>query len=81
MEKKTGGMKIKNLKVHSEVLNMKMKWLWKYSRDQNQLWGRVIKSKYEQKDNWMTKKVTTPYGVTYGNLSESCEVKCKHTPR
>lgn len=58
--KKTGDMGIKNLKVHSKVL--KMKWLWKYSTDQNQLRGRVIKSKYDQEDNWMTKKVTTPYG-------------------
>ncbi|WMV47251.1 hypothetical protein MTR67_040636 [Solanum verrucosum] len=40
-----------------------MKWLWKYSTEQNQLWGRVIKFKHEQMDNWMTKEVTSLYVV------------------
>lgn len=35
----------------------------KFSNEQ-QLWGRVIRAKYEQEDNWMTKEVTTSFGVS-----------------
>jgi len=28
------------------------------------LWKRVISAKYEGEDMWMTKEVTTPYGVS-----------------
>ncbi|KAG5576649.1 hypothetical protein H5410_056783 [Solanum commersonii] len=41
-----------------------MKWLWRYSNNDQNLWGTVIKAKYEESDNWMTKGVTTPYGVS-----------------
>ncbi|KAG5617959.1 hypothetical protein H5410_017783 [Solanum commersonii] len=40
-----------------------MKWLWKYSNENQTLWRRVICTKYEDEDNWMTKVVTTPYGT------------------
>lgn len=40
-----------------------MKWLWKYANDKQTLWGKVIETKYEEEDGWMTKEVTTPYGV------------------
>lgn len=60
--KKSRGLGIKTLKVQSKAL--RMKWLWKYTREHPLLWGRVIKAKYEQVDSWMTKEVTTPYGVS-----------------
>ncbi|WMV40244.1 hypothetical protein MTR67_033629 [Solanum verrucosum] len=43
---------------------LRMKWLWKYSNDNKNLWGSVIKAKYEESDSWMTKEVITPYGVS-----------------
>ncbi|KAG5620177.1 hypothetical protein H5410_005395 [Solanum commersonii] len=61
-EKRVGGMGIKNMKNQSKAL--RMKWLWKYSNDNQKLWGSVIKAKYEESDSWMTKEVTTPYGVS-----------------
>ncbi|WMV26185.1 hypothetical protein MTR67_019570 [Solanum verrucosum] len=61
-EKRFGGLGIKNLKNQSKAL--RMRWLWKYSNENRSLWVRVIKAKYEENDNWMTKEVTTPYGVS-----------------
>lgn len=43
---------------------LRMKWLWKYSNDNQNMWGSVIKERYEESDNWMTKEVTTPYCVS-----------------
>jgi len=60
--KKWGGLGIKNLKIQSTALMMK--WLWKFTKENHLLWGRVIKAKYEQEDSWMTKEVNTPYGVS-----------------
>lgn len=62
IEKRTGGLGIKNLKNQSKALRMKR--IWKYANENQNLWGNVIKNKYEEDDNWMTKKVTTPYGVS-----------------
>lgn len=61
MEKRYGGLGIKNLENHSKAL--RMKWLWKYANEKQRLWGKVIEAKYEEEDRWMTKEVTTPYGV------------------
>lgn len=52
MDKKRGGLAIKNLNNHSKAL--KMKWLWKYANEKQSLWGRVIEAKYEPEDKWMT---------------------------
>ncbi|WMV36653.1 hypothetical protein MTR67_030038 [Solanum verrucosum] len=41
-----------------------MKWLWKYANGNQLLWERVIEAKYIPEDKWMTKEVTTPYGVS-----------------
>ncbi|WMV19385.1 hypothetical protein MTR67_012770 [Solanum verrucosum] len=76
LPKKFGGLGIKNLDTHSKTLGMK--WLWKYANDKETLWGRVIEAKYEEEDRWMTKEITTPYGV---NLWRSIrdlwnELKC-----
>ena len=61
-EKRFGGLVIKNLKNQSKAL--RMTWLWKYSNENQSLWSRVIRVKYEENDNWMTKEVTTPYSVS-----------------
>ena len=61
-EKRFGGSGIKHLKNQSKAL--RMRWLWKYSNKNRSLWVRFIKAKYEENDNWMTKEVTTPYGVS-----------------
>ncbi|WMV25460.1 hypothetical protein MTR67_018845 [Solanum verrucosum] len=57
-EKRVGGLGIKNMKNQSKAL--RMKWLWKYSNDNQNVWGSVIKENYEESDSWMTKEVTTP---------------------
>ncbi|WMV34938.1 hypothetical protein MTR67_028323 [Solanum verrucosum] len=59
--KKNGGLGIKNLNLQSKALQMK--WLWKYANGNQLLWERVIEAKYIPEDKWMTKEVTTPYGV------------------
>ncbi|WMV60154.1 hypothetical protein MTR67_053539 [Solanum verrucosum] len=60
--KENGGLGIKNLKLQSKALSMK--WLWKYANNNQMLWREVIGAKYEKEDNWITKEVTTPYGVS-----------------
>lgn len=60
--KKNGGLGIKNVKMHSKAL--RMKWLWKYANGNQTLWTKVIGTKHEEEDCWMTKAVTTPYGTS-----------------
>ncbi|WMV28367.1 hypothetical protein MTR67_021752 [Solanum verrucosum] len=60
--KENGGLEINNLKLQSKALSMK--WLWKYANNNQMLWRKVIGAKYEEEDNWITKEVTTPYGVS-----------------
>ncbi|WMV40307.1 hypothetical protein MTR67_033692 [Solanum verrucosum] len=59
--KKNGGLGIKNLIFQSEAL--RMKWLWRYSFEDQLMWKRVVGAKYEAEDSWMTKDVTSPYGA------------------
>ena len=54
-EKRVGGPGIKSMKNHSKAL--RRKWLWKYSNDNQNLWGSFIKAKYEESVSWMTKEV------------------------
>jgi len=60
--KKNDGLGIKNLIFQSEAL--RMKWLWRYSFEDQLMWKRVVGAKYEAEDSWMTKDVTSPYGVS-----------------
>ena len=55
-------MGIRNLKNQSKAL--RIKWLWKYSKEPQSLWGKVIKAKYGEENNWVSKKVRTSYGVS-----------------
>lgn len=41
-----------------------MKWLWRFTREEQALWARVIQAKYETLSNWTTKEVTAAYGVS-----------------
>lgn len=59
MEKRCGGLGIKNLKNYNKA--HRIKWLWKYVNNKQLLWAEVIDARYE--DRWMTKEVTAPYGV------------------
>ncbi|WMV14118.1 hypothetical protein MTR67_007503 [Solanum verrucosum] len=43
---------------------LKMKWLWRYSVEDQLMWKRVVGAKYEAEDSWMTKNMTSPYGVS-----------------
>ena len=60
--KKHGGLEIKNLLNQSKALMMK--WLWKFNNGEQAYWKEVIRAKYVEEDNWMTKEVTTAYGVS-----------------
>ncbi|KAF3652347.1 hypothetical protein FXO37_17559 [Capsicum annuum] len=59
--KRQGRLGIKNLKHQSKAL--KLKWLWRYSHEPQTLWSRVIKSKYGEEDSWVSKEITTSYGI------------------
>ncbi|XP_060216293.1 uncharacterized protein LOC132643774 [Lycium barbarum] len=41
-----------------------MKWLWRYSNEDQTLWKKVIKEKYGEEDAWKTKIINTVYGVS-----------------
>ena len=60
--KEQGGLGIKNLKSQSKAV--KVKWLWRYHQEDQALWYRVIKSKYEQMNTWVTKEVNSLYGIS-----------------
>ena len=45
-EKRVEGLGIKNMKNQSNAL--RTKWLWKYSNDNQILWGSIINPKYEE---------------------------------
>lgn len=60
--KKQGGLGIKNLRKQNRSLMMK--WLWRFTREEQALWARVIQAKYETLSNWTTKEVTAAYGVS-----------------
>ena len=60
--KKHGGLGIRNLLNQSKALMMK--WLWKFNNGEQAYWKEVIRAKYVEEDNWMTKEVTTAYGVS-----------------
>ncbi|KAG5610795.1 hypothetical protein H5410_022076 [Solanum commersonii] len=60
-EKRVGGLGIKNMKNQSKAL--RMKWLWKYSNDNQNMCGSVIKENYEESDSWMTKEIKVVDGI------------------
>ena len=41
-----------------------MKWLWKYSNENQTVWRNVIYAKYEEEDHWTTIEIRKPYGVS-----------------
>lgn len=61
VNKKKGGLGIRDLKMQSKAL--KLKWLWRYTKEDQMLWRRAINAKYEE-DKWMTKEINTPYGLS-----------------
>ncbi|WMV24629.1 hypothetical protein MTR67_018014 [Solanum verrucosum] len=62
VDKKAGGLSIRNMKKQNRSLMMK--WLWKFATDEGMLWKEAIVAKYGLEDKWMTKIVTTPYGCS-----------------
>lgn len=44
-----------------------MKWLWRFTEENQLLWGKIIKAKHGKEDKWITKEVNTPYGVDCGD--------------
>lgn len=58
----TRGVDLKNLRKQNQSLLMK--WLWRYSNEDQSLSKKVIKEKYGEEDAWKTKTVNTVYGVS-----------------
>lgn len=73
-----GGPGIKNLKNQSKAL--KVKWLWRYSQELQTLWSSIIKIKYGELDSWVSKEVTTPYGVSLWRIIRSYWLSLKSHP-
>ncbi|XP_059291348.1 uncharacterized protein LOC132044830 [Lycium ferocissimum] len=61
LSKQQEGLGMKNLRKQNQSLLMK--WLWRYSNEDQSLWKKVIKEKYGEDDAWKTKSVSTVYGV------------------
>ena len=54
--KHKGGLEIGNLILGNKSLLVK--WLWRYPREGDMLWHKVIRSKYEmEKDGWLPSEV------------------------
>jgi len=45
---KKGGLGLKDLKFQNKAL--KIKWLWRFTQEDQMLWVRAIKAKYEEDD-------------------------------
>ncbi|XP_019257785.1 PREDICTED: uncharacterized protein LOC109236002 [Nicotiana attenuata] len=60
--KKSGGLGIRNLRLHNKSLLMK--WLWRFGREDETLWRQVIIEKYGLEGQWIPRAVTTTYGVS-----------------
>lgn len=52
---------IKNLRIQNRSLQII--WLWRFVSDEQSLWKRVIKAKYDMEGVWITKEVSSTYGV------------------
>lgn len=61
LEKKVGGLGIRNLKLHNSCLLMK--WLWSCADEDQALWKEVIMGKYGQSSQWCTDEVVSTYSV------------------
>lgn len=64
--KSQGELGIENLKNQSKAPKVKLQW--RYSQESQTLKCSVIKTKYEELDNWVSKEVTTPYVLASGDL-------------
>ncbi|XP_060190109.1 uncharacterized protein LOC132619168 [Lycium barbarum] len=53
LSKQKGGLVIKNLRKQNQSLLIK--WLWRYSNEDQSLWKKVIKEKYGEDHAWKTK--------------------------
>ncbi|XP_075091548.1 uncharacterized protein LOC142171749 [Nicotiana tabacum] len=62
LNKKKGGVGVRNLRMQNKSLLMK--WLWRFTREDQALWRKVIKAKYGKEGFWMTKQVNNAYGTS-----------------
>ncbi|KAG5615710.1 hypothetical protein H5410_015534 [Solanum commersonii] len=62
LPKLSGGLGVRNLRIHNECLLMI--WLWRYVEEEHALWREVMHHKYGQDSQWCTNEVTIPYGVS-----------------
>ncbi|CAN4128418.1 unnamed protein product [Withania somnifera] len=62
VNKRKGGLGIKNLKIQNNSLLMK--WLWKFAANELTLWKAMILDKYEREGKWTTKCCNESYGIS-----------------
>jgi len=64
--KQQGGLGIRPLCEMNEAL--KSKWLWRFAKDEDALWRKVIASKYGVDNSvWWSKKSPNAHGSVVGN--------------
>ena len=62
LPKREGGLGIRPLRGMNKAL--KVKWLWRFAREDNTLWKALLKMKYDvDKLGWWSKKSPNPHGV------------------
>ena len=77
--KETGELGLRNLKKKN--LALVGKWFWRFPREQQSLWARVIKSKYGMQNNgWDTKVVTNgSFRNPWKFISQDLNIFSKHS--
>ena len=62
LDKKKGGLGVRNLALMNSALLCK--WNWRYANERESFWRRVISHKYgEEERGWCTREVSGRYGV------------------
>jgi hypothetical protein len=70
---RAGGLGIRN--IHKFNRALLGKWLWRYATENEALWYKIIKDKYEdQPGGWCSKEVTGPFGVgLWKHIRRGCD--------
>jgi len=77
LPKKLGGLGIRDLALHNKCLLMK--WLWRYTQEEQSLWKDVIIDKHGALNNWCSNVSTEPYGVgVWRSISKLWEEFSQH---
>lgn len=68
LTKGRGVLEVRNLRLLNE--NLLMKWLWRYTKEERDLWRKVIVTKFGELNPWCSNIISDPFGEqseTYGH--------------